>query len=180
MLGDRASQSDVHHRGQAKYRPLPALSDVRRSRTFRVRQKKLRFFVSQPGIGSVWTSGTRRTAASVLLKPPGFVNSTSAAAIYSATWRVKPMICTFWVLMELQPERTHSVFLLFPQMITACSPFSSRETSSCASRCTLPNPILPLMTRNSGAFSGRPRWRRTSSLDAGRANAGRTGIPRGS
>ena len=127
----------------------------------------------------MWTSGTRRTAASVLLKPPGFVNSTSAAAIYSATWRVKPMICTFGFLWNCsRSERIR--FLLFPQMITACSPFSSRETSSCASRCTLPNPILPLMTRNSGAFSGRPRWRRTSSLDAGRANAGRTGIPRGS
>ena len=45
------------------------------------------------------------------------------------------MICTFGFLWNCsRSERIR--FLLFPQMITACSPFSSRETSSCASRCT--------------------------------------------
>ena len=47
--------------------------------------KKFIFFVSHPGIGFVCTNATFFTIDSVEVYPPGFVNITSQASIYSDT-----------------------------------------------------------------------------------------------
>ena len=54
---------------------------------------------SQPGMGAVWIKGTPFTAASVLVKPPGFENSTSQASMYRGIFLVNPWIITLgWPL----------------------------------------------------------------------------------
>ena len=52
-------------------------------------EKNAALRVSHPGMGSVWMSGTPKTAASVEVRPPGLVRTTSAAAKNRRTSPVK-------------------------------------------------------------------------------------------
>ena len=52
-------------------------------------EKNAALRVSHPGMGSVWMSGTPKTAASVEVSPPGLVRTASAAAKNRGTSSVK-------------------------------------------------------------------------------------------